>query len=109
KLAAKQAAQKFNVPLVPGTDHPLKDVAEAAAVAKEIGFPILIKASAGGGGKGMRIVHNTNELESQIRLAQSEAKSAFGDDAVFIEKYVGSPRHVEIQVLGDQHGNYVYL
>jgi acetyl-CoA carboxylase biotin carboxylase subunit len=109
KLAAKQAARQFHVPLVPGTDKPLKNPEEAAAVAKEIGFPLLIKASAGGGGKGMRIVHNESALEEQIRLARSEAKSAFGDDAVFIEKYVSSPRHVEIQILGDQHGHYVYL
>ncbi|HEX5555383.1 MAG TPA: acetyl-CoA carboxylase biotin carboxylase subunit [Chitinophagaceae bacterium] len=109
KLAAKQAAQKFKVPLVPGTEKPLKDLAEARSVAEEIGFPILIKASAGGGGKGMRIVHHEAELEQQIRLAKSEAMSAFGDDAVFIEKYVSSPRHIEIQILGDQQGHYVYL
>lgn len=109
KLAAKQAAQQFNVPLVPGTEHPLKDIEEAKAVAKEIGFPILIKASAGGGGKGMRVVHEAAELEEQIGMAKSEAKNAFGDDAVFIEKYVGSPRHIEIQILGDQQGNYVYF
>lgn len=109
KLAAKQAAQKFNVPLVPGTEHPLKDIAEAKAVAHEIGFPILIKASAGGGGKGMRVVRQAAELEEQINLAKSEARSAFGDDAVFIEKYVASPRHIEIQILADKQGNYVYL
>lgn len=109
KLAAKQAAREFNVPLVPGTEKPLKDIAEARAVANMIGFPILIKASAGGGGKGMRIVHDEAELDEQIRMAKSEALSAFGDDAVFIEKYVGSPRHIEIQILGDKHGNYLYL
>lgn len=109
KLTAKQAAKKFNVPLVPGTDEPLKDAGQALQVAKEIGFPVLIKASAGGGGKGMRIVHEIAELEEQLRTAKSEAKSAFGDDAVFIEKYVSSPRHIEIQILGDKHGNYVYL
>ncbi|MBV8254008.1 MAG: acetyl-CoA carboxylase biotin carboxylase subunit [Chitinophaga sp.] len=109
KLAAKQAAQKFGVPMVPGTETPLRSVEEAREVVQKTGFPILIKASAGGGGKGMRVVNNPEELEEQIRLAKSEAKSAFGDDAVFIEKYVGSPRHIEIQVLGDQHGNYVYL
>lgn len=109
KLAAKQAAQKFGVPMVPGTETPLKSLDEAKEVVKKTGFPILIKASAGGGGKGMRVVEKESELEEQIRLAKSEALSAFGDDAVFIEKYVGSPRHIEIQVLGDRHGNVVYL
>lgn len=109
KLAAKQAAQKFGVPLVPGTGQPLKDHKEALSIAKEIGFPVLIKASAGGGGKGMRIVYQEKELKEQIQMAKSEAKSAFGDDAVFMEKYVSSPRHIEIQILGDKHGNYVYL
>lgn len=109
KIAAKQAAKKFNVPMVPGTEDPVTDAAEAIEIAKRIGFPILIKASAGGGGKGMRVVNNAEELEEQMRMAKSEALSAFGDDAVFIEKYVGAPRHIEIQLLGDQHGNYVYL
>lgn len=109
KLAAKQAAQKFGVPMVPGTETPLRSLEEAQEVVKKTGFPILIKASAGGGGKGMRVVNTADELEEQIRLAKSEAMSAFGDDAVFIEKYVGAPRHIEIQILGDQHGNYVYL
>ena len=109
KLAAKQAAQQFGVPMVPGTETPLRSVEEAREVVKKTGFPILIKASAGGGGKGMRVVNAPEELEEQIRMAKSEALNAFGDDAVFIEKYVGSPRHIEIQVLGDTHGNCVYL
>ncbi len=109
KIAAKQAALQFNVPMVPGTDQPLKDVAEAREVAERVGYPILIKASAGGGGKGMRVVNNADELEEQMRLAKSEALSAFSNDDVFIEKYVAAPKHVEIQILGDQHGNYVYL
>jgi acetyl-CoA carboxylase biotin carboxylase subunit len=109
KIAAKQAAKKFNVPMVPGTDKPLKDVAEAYAIAKHTGFPILIKASAGGGGKGMRVVNTEAELEQQMNMAKSEALSAFGNDDVFIEKYVAAPRHIEIQLMGDQHGNYVYL
>ena len=109
KLAAKQAVSKFNVPLVPGTDQPITDVQEAKRLAAEIGFPILIKASAGGGGKGMRIVNNEAEFEEQMQLAVSEATSAFGDGSVFIEKFVTSPRHIEIQVLGDTHGNIVYL
>lgn len=109
KIAAKQAAKKFNVPMVPGTEDPVKDVAEAQGIAERIGYPILIKASAGGGGKGMRVVNHEGELEQQMQMAKSEALSAFGDDAVFIEKYVGAPRHIEIQLMGDQHGNYVYL
>lgn len=109
KIAAKQAAQKFNVPMVPGTDKPLKDYDEAKSIAKEVGYPILIKASAGGGGKGMRTVENEAELEEQMRMAKSEALSAFGNDDVFIEKFVASPKHIEIQLLGDQHGNYVYF
>ncbi len=109
KISAKQAAKKFNVPMVPGTEDPLRDVAEAREIANRIGFPILIKASAGGGGKGMRVVENDAELEQQMLTAKSEALSAFGNDAVFIEKYVGAPRHIEIQLMGDQHGNYVYL
>ncbi len=109
KIGAKQTAKKFNVPMVPGTDQPLKSVAEALEVAERTGYPLLIKASAGGGGKGMRVVNAKEELEEQLRMAKSEALNSFGDDAVFIEKYVGSPRHIEIQVLGDKHGNYVYL
>jgi acetyl-CoA carboxylase biotin carboxylase subunit len=109
KLAAKRAAQQFGVPMVPGTETPLRSLEEAKEVVKTTGFPILIKASAGGGGKGMRVVNAPEELEEQIRMAKSEAMNAFGDDAVFIEKYVTAPRHIEIQILGDQHGNYVYL
>lgn len=109
KIGAKQAASKFNVPMVPGTDTPLKDIHEAREIAKRTGFPLLIKASAGGGGKGMRIVHREDELEEQIQMAKNEALNSFKDDSVFIEKYVGSPKHIEIQVFGDKHGNYVYL
>ncbi len=109
KISAKQAAKKFNVPLVPGLDEAIVDIAAAKKVAAQIGFPVLIKASAGGGGKGMRIVENSEEFEDQMARAVSEAVSAFGDGAVFIERYVGSPRHIEIQVLGDTHGNVVYL
>lgn len=109
KISAKQAAKKFDVPMVPGTDEPIGDLATAIKIAQEVGFPILIKAAAGGGGKGMRVVENEAEFESQMRLAQSEALSAFGNGDVFMERYVGSPKHIEIQVLGDKHGNYVYL
>ncbi|OYU96124.1 MAG: acetyl-CoA carboxylase biotin carboxylase subunit [Bacteroidetes bacterium B1(2017)] len=109
KIGAKQAVSKFNVPLVPGTQEALRDVAEAKKIANSIGYPVLVKASAGGGGKGMRVVNAESEFEESIRMAQSEALASFGDDSVFIEKFVGSPKHIEIQVLGDQHGNVVYL
>ncbi|BCY28568.1 acetyl-CoA carboxylase biotin carboxylase subunit [Flavobacterium okayamense] len=109
KLAAKDAVKAFDIPMVPGLDEAITDVAKAKEVAKNIGFPILIKASAGGGGKGMRIVENEGEFESQMNRAISEATSAFGDGSVFIEKYVGSPRHIEIQVMADTHGNILYL
>ena len=109
KLAAKTAAAKFNVPLVPGTAEPISDIPKAKKISKEIGYPILIKASAGGGGKGMRIVNNEAEFEEQMERATSEAMSSFGDGSVFIEKYVTHPRHIEFQIFGDQHGNVVHL
>lgn len=109
KLAAKQAAAKYEIPLVPGTEEAITDILVAKSRAHEIGYPILIKASAGGGGKGMRIVGAESEFEEQMQRAVSEAQSAFGDGAVFIEKYITSPRHIEIQVLGDHFGNIVYL
>ena len=109
KLEAKQAVKKFNVPLVPGVDRAITDVNEAIEIAKKVGLPILIKASAGGGGKGMRLVESLESLEEQMKMAQNEARSSFGNDEVFIEKFVSKPRHIEIQVFGDQHGNFVYL
>ena len=98
KLAAKEAVKKYNIPMVPGIDEAVTDVDEASRIAKEIGFPILIKASAGGGGKGMRVVYKEEDITDQMKRAISEAESAFGDGSVFVEKYVSSPRHVEIQV-----------
>ena len=109
KLAAKAAVKKYDIPLVPGTDEAVTDIAEAEKIAKEIGFPILVKASAGGGGKGMRIVDKAEDFKEQMDRAVSEAISSFGDGAVFIERFVGSPRHIEIQILADTHGNTVYL
>lgn len=109
KIGAKQAVKKFGVPMVPGIDYAITDVAEAKKIANDIGYPVLIKASAGGGGKGMRTVENEEELEQQMTMAINEAVSSFGDGSVFIEKFVGSPKHIEIQILGDQHGNIVHL
>lgn len=109
KLAAKEAVKKYDIPMVPGVDEAIEDVEKAKEIALEIGFPILIKASAGGGGKGMRIVEKEKDLADQMKRAISEAKSAFGDGSVFIEKYIASPRHIEIQILADTHGNILHL
>lgn len=109
KLAAKEAVKEYNIPMVPGFDQSITNVEKAKEVAKIIGFPILIKASAGGGGKGMRVVESEADFESQMNRAISEAIAAFGDGAVFIEKYVASPRHIEIQIMADSHGNVLYF
>ncbi|WJJ95855.1 acetyl-CoA carboxylase biotin carboxylase subunit [Algibacter luteus] len=109
KLAAKEAVKAYDIPMVPGIDEAITDIKKALEIAKEIGFPILIKASAGGGGKGMRVVEKESDLESQMNRAISEATSAFGDGSVFIEKYVTSPRHIEIQVMADSHGNVLHF
>jgi propionyl-CoA carboxylase alpha chain len=109
KLAAKEAVMGYNIPMVPGVDHAIIDIEEAKKTASAIGFPILIKASAGGGGKGMRVVEKESDFESQMNRAISEATAAFGDGSVFIEKYVASPRHIEIQVMADSHGNILYF
>ncbi len=109
KLAAKKSVQPYDIPLVPGTDEPVSDADRIREIAAEIGYPILIKAAAGGGGKGMRVVEREADLGAQIERATSEAKSAFGDGSVFIEKYVTAPRHIEIQVLCDTHGNAIHL
>ncbi|MBE98451.1 acetyl-CoA carboxylase biotin carboxylase subunit [Flavobacterium coralii] len=109
KLAAKDAVKAYDIPMVPGIDEAITDVEKAKKAAVEIGFPILIKASAGGGGKGMRVVNEEKDFVPQMERAISEATSAFGDGSVFIEKYVGSPRHIEIQVMADSHGNILYL
>ncbi|KAB1068693.1 acetyl-CoA carboxylase biotin carboxylase subunit [Tamlana haliotis] len=109
KLEAKKAVKAYNIPMVPGIDEAITDVSKAKAIAKDIGFPILIKASAGGGGKGMRVVEKEADLESQMQRAISEATSAFGDGSVFIEKYVASPRHIEIQIVADAHGQIFHF
>lgn len=109
KLAAKECVKHYDIPMVPGIDRAIEDIGVAKETAKQIGYPILIKASAGGGGKGMRIVEKEADFVEQMERAVSEAKSSFGDGSVFIEKYVTSPRHVEIQVLADKQGNVVHL
>ncbi|MFM1792316.1 MAG: hypothetical protein RLZZ252_670 [Bacteroidota bacterium] len=109
KIASKQAVKEFGVPLVPGIDEAIKDADAALQVAKEVGFPVLVKASAGGGGKGMRVVEREEDFLSSLTMAQNEARSAFGDDSVFIEKYVGSPRHIEFQIMADSFGNVCHL
>src|SRR5690554_935878 len=101
KITAKQTVKEYGVPLVPGIDKEITDISEAKEIAEKIGFPILVKASAGGGGKGMRLVEKMEDLEEQMKLAQSEARSSFGNDAVFIEKFVSKPRHIEIQIFAD--------
>lgn len=109
KLGAKEAVKKFDIPMVPGTEGAISDEKEAIQTAETIGYPVLIKASAGGGGKGMRIVHESHGIGEQIKLAMNEATSAFGDGSVFIEKYISSPRHIEVQIMADQYGNTFYL
>jgi acetyl-CoA carboxylase biotin carboxylase subunit len=109
KTAARTLAIAAGTPVVPGTTEALKDAAEAKKLAQEFGLPVLLKAAAGGGGKGMRVVRDLNEIEGALGSAKREAKNAFGDDAVYIEKYIEGPRHVEIQVLADQHGNCISL
>ncbi|MGA8226970.1 MAG: acetyl-CoA carboxylase biotin carboxylase subunit, partial [Xanthobacteraceae bacterium] len=109
KIESKKAAAKAKVSTVPGHLGVIEDERQAVRIAQEIGFPVMIKASAGGGGKGMRIAHSSDEVAEGFARARSEAKSSFGDDRVFIEKFIVDPRHVEIQVLGDKHGNVIYL
>ncbi|HUO06971.1 MAG TPA: acetyl-CoA carboxylase biotin carboxylase subunit [Phycisphaerae bacterium] len=109
KLASKELAKKCHVPLTPGSNGAITTEEEAVAVAGKIGYPVIIKASAGGGGRGMRVAHNEITLRSSIKSAQSEAEAAFKDGTIFIEKYHEEPRHVEVQILGDKHGNVVHL
>jgi acetyl-CoA carboxylase biotin carboxylase subunit len=109
KMAARRVAIKMGVPVVPGTEQPVSDDAEAVRVAERVGYPVMLKAAMGGGGKGMRLVHTAAALTGALRAARSEAGAAFGDAAVYIERYVEEPRHIEIQVLADAHGGVVYL
>jgi acetyl-CoA carboxylase, biotin carboxylase subunit len=109
KIESRKIAEKAGIPLVPGIQHPLKDVEEALVVAKKIGFPILLKAAAGGGGKGMREVKAEKELKSAFTMAQNEALSSFGDDKIYIEKLIEGPHHIEVQIFGDKHGNVLHF
>ncbi|MEQ9317418.1 MAG: acetyl-CoA carboxylase biotin carboxylase subunit [Henriciella sp.] len=109
KIAAKQAMIDAGVPCVPGSDGGVTSINDAKKIAKKIGYPVLIKAAAGGGGRGMRVAKTEKDLETSIRAAKNEAKAAFGDDAVYLEKYLGKPRHIEIQVIADSHGNVAHL
>jgi acetyl-CoA carboxylase biotin carboxylase subunit len=108
KAAARRTMKETGVPIVPGTDA-IGDADEALAQAREIGFPVLIKAAAGGGGKGMRVAQDANDFERQYSMARNEASAAFGDDTVYVEKYLARPRHIEFQILGDSHGRVVHL
>ncbi|MFL5193294.1 MAG: acetyl-CoA carboxylase biotin carboxylase subunit, partial [Microvirga sp.] len=109
KIEAKRTAKRLGIPCVPGSEGGISDEAEARKVAKDIGYPVIIKAAAGGGGRGMKVARNENDLVHALQTAKTEAKAAFGDDAVYIEKYLEKPRHIEIQVLGDGKGNAIHL
>ena len=109
KVTAKETMVKAGVPVVPGSDGLVKSVSHGKTISEEIGYPVIIKATAGGGGKGMRIVWSADEFESQWDMAKNEAQASFSNDGVYIEKYIEEPRHIEIQVIGDQHGNVVHL
>jgi acetyl-CoA carboxylase biotin carboxylase subunit len=108
KLEARKIARDAGVPLVPGSDH-ARNPHEAALLAKDIGFPLLLKASAGGGGRGIKLVWNGHEIEDTFRTAAAEARAAFGNDTLYMERYIGNARHIEVQILGDQHGNVIHL
>jgi acetyl-CoA carboxylase biotin carboxylase subunit len=109
KSAARAAMIANGVPVVPGSPGPVEDVDEALAIAEKMGFPVIIKASAGGGGKGMRVARDIDDFARSFQLARSEALSAFGNGSVYVEKYLERPRHVEFQILGDTHGNVIHL
>ena len=109
KSQARKTMVEAGVPVVPGTERGISELEEAKKIAEDIGYPLIIKASAGGGGKGMRIVNNPSELEGSLQTAQSEAGAAFGDDSVYMEKYIERPRHIEFQILADEHGNTIHL
>jgi acetyl-CoA carboxylase biotin carboxylase subunit len=109
KSKAKEVMKKAGVPVIPGSEGAIKTVAEAKKLAKEMGYPVIVKASAGGGGRGMRVVHKEEDLEKSFLAAESEASSAFGDGTLYMEKYILKPRHIEVQVMGDSHGNAIHI
>ncbi|HEU4705141.1 MAG TPA: biotin carboxylase N-terminal domain-containing protein, partial [Sphingomicrobium sp.] len=109
KIEAKRTAARLGLPLVPGSDGPLTSIAEARRLAKTVGYPVLIKAASGGGGRGMKVVTSEEQLESLMSQAAAEARSAFGDDTIYLEKYLADPRHIEFQVFGDGEGNAIHL
>ena len=109
KIASKKLAQQAKVNTIPGYNDVIESPESAVKIAKQVGYPVMIKASAGGGGKGLRVAHNDKEAREGFAACQAEAKASFGDDRVFIEKFIEEPRHIEIQVLGDAHGSIVYL
>ena len=109
KIEAKRTASRFGIPVVPGSDGPVSSEQEALAVADAVGFPVLVKAAGGGGGRGMKVAHTAEELATTIAIARSESKAAFGEDTVYLEKYLSRPRHIEIQVLGDGQGHAIHL
>ena len=109
KIAAKDAMKRLGVPVVPGSDGGITEDAEAFRIADEIGYPVIIKAAAGGGGRGMKVAYRQEDLSRALTAARTEARAAFGDDIVYIEKYLATPRHIEVQILGDTHGNVVHL
>lgn len=109
KSKARETMKKAGIPIVPGSEGVLKDIKEAKKLAKRIGYPVIMKASSGGGGKGMRVAYNEEELGANFSMAQREAKAAFNDDSMYMEKYVVNPKHIEFQILGDQHGNIIHL
>lgn len=109
KTEARRIMREAGLPIVPGTEDPVKGIAEAKKVAAEVGYPIMLKALAGGGGKGMRLVRSEEEMETALRLSRSEAGTSFGNDAVYIEKYIENPHHIEVQILGDKYGNVIHL
>jgi acetyl-CoA carboxylase biotin carboxylase subunit len=109
KIEAKETAKRLGIPVVPGSDGAITNEAQAQRVAKSMGYPVLIKAAAGGGGRGMKVAHSADELDIALKTARSEAKAAFGDDSVYLEKYLTKPRHIEIQVFGDGRGNAIHL
>lgn len=109
KTEARKIMREAGLPIVPGTEAPVQGIEEVKKVAKEVGYPIMLKALAGGGGKGMRLVRTEEEVETALRLSQSEAGTSFGNDAVYIEKYIENPHHIEVQIMGDKYGNVVHL